>query len=83
MFKWLDIPKLDSTQQLKKFFSSSEVDEIMQCVEEEIADSCSDLTSTQHTADWFTLRCFLIMATISSTILNSTENEDDASLLSS
>jgi len=81
--KWLCVPKRKALGSLGRLFHENEVDDITDYVESELEDSCRVLTSSQRTADWFTLRSFHVTATLSSVLLNSdvSDTNDEASLL--
>ena len=66
---WLVIPKVGLQSSLNKLFMSATPDDTTKLVEEILEQHCYALTSSQRTADWFTLRTFHLTATMASKLL--------------
>jgi hypothetical protein len=78
MNKWLVIPKVGLKQRFARLFVSNDPDEVTTFVEDKVERFIQVLTTTQRTADWFTLRTFHLTATMASNILSMQSNKDDS-----
>ncbi len=75
--KWLAILKV-CRPRFSRLFLGNDPDEVTKFAEDKIEPFCQVLTTTQRTADWFTLRTFHLTATMASKILSMQSNEDDS-----
>jgi hypothetical protein len=72
---WLVISKVGLRPSLNKLFMSANPDDTTKLVEEILEQHCYALTSTQQTAEWFTLWTFHLTATMASKLLSDSDTD--------
>ncbi len=76
--KWLAIPNVGLRPRFSQLFLHNDLDEVTKFVEVYIERFVQVLTTTQRTADWFTLKTFHLSASMASKVLSKQSNKDDS-----